>query len=52
MKPKKPKIKSLKEFKDFLAINCYDEKEYGDGNYDLLIYNWFISQIYAKKTKD
>ena len=38
---KKEKTYTFKEFKEFLATNCWSEKEYGDGKYDLKIYRWF-----------
>ena len=33
--------RNLRFFKKFLTDECYDEKEYGEGKYDVKIYNWF-----------
>ena len=51
---KKEKTYTFKEFKEFLEIICWSEKEYGDGKYDRKIYNWFDlgkpkKRIYEKK---
>ncbi len=32
---------TFKEFREFLAEKCWNEKEYGNGKYDRKIYNWF-----------
>lgn len=34
-------MKTLKEFKEFLADECFDLEEYRQGKYDRKIYNWF-----------
>jgi len=33
--------KEFLDFKNFLAENCYDLKQYKDGKYDEVIFNWF-----------
>ena len=38
---KKEKLYTFKEFKQFLAKNCWDERIFGEGRYDRKIYNWF-----------
>lgn len=38
---KKEKQFTFKEFKEFLAENCFDERLFGEGRYDKKIYNWF-----------
>ena len=37
--------KLYKEFKEFLADYCWDERKYGDGKYDRKIFNWFWDLI-------
>ena len=36
----KPKL--FKKFKEFLADECFDLKEYKAGKYDRKIFNWFM----------
>lgn len=38
-------MKTLKQFKEFLAEHCGNEKDYGDCKYDRKIYNWFARQM-------
>ncbi len=38
---KKEKHYTFKEFKEFLAEECFDLKKYKDGKYDKKIYQWF-----------
>ena len=33
--------RNIVSFKKFLTDECFDEKKYGDGKYDVKIYNWF-----------
>ena len=41
----------IKEFKKFLADECWDEEAYGDGDYDQKIFSWF-SQLLKEKEKE
>lgn len=41
MKP--PKKKTLKDFKLFLAENCYNLHAWSEGKYTRKIYEWFIT---------
>lgn len=45
------KIKTLKAFKEFLAENCYDITQYGHGEYDKKIYDWFNEFMTPNITK-
>jgi hypothetical protein len=41
---KKPDERTFKEFKEFLAEECYDLKKYKEGKYDRKIYDWFQAE--------
>ena len=35
------KVRTIKEFRIFLATECFDGKKYLQGKYDKKIYDWF-----------
>lgn len=37
---------TFKQFQEFLAENCWSEKDYGDGKYDRKIWLWFFHNLY------
>ena len=37
-------MKTLKEFKKFLAENCFEGKKYLEGKYDKAIFDWFTKK--------
>ena len=38
---KTSKVRTIKEFKIFLANECFEGKKYLQGKYDKKIYDWF-----------
>jgi hypothetical protein len=37
---------TFKQFKKFLAEECYSEEDYGAGKYDRKIWLWFFYNLY------